>query len=219
MGEILLIRQINYLAWHLEKREGGECLDQNGSLLRHVNRLSQGMAKGRTKKNRRRRFHLFREAANNGDTDGSKRISLHYPHCGICDVGRGNSSVDKKEFSNIRRQLGKTQSQMAELLGTSLKAVQSFEQGWRKIPVHVERQVLFLLAQKVAREKQQEPCWSVEKCPMDTRKNCPAWEFQSGYLCWFINGTICHGEAQKSWHEKIEMCRKCKVFRSILPRI
>jgi len=127
--------------------------------------------------------------------------------------------VDKKEFSNIRRQLGKTQSQMAELLGTSLKAIQSFEQGWRKIPVHVERQVLFLLAQKVAREKQQEPCWSIEKCPTDTRKNCPAWEFQSGHLCWFINGTICHGEAQQSWHEKIEMCRKCKVFRPILPRV
>ena len=37
---------------------------------------------------------------------------------------------------------------MAQILGSSLKAVQSFEQGWRKIPVHVERQMLFLLAMK-----------------------------------------------------------------------
>jgi len=35
---------------------------------------------------------------------------------------------------------------MAQLLGTSLKAIQSFEQGWRNIPVHIERQMLFLLA-------------------------------------------------------------------------
>ncbi|MCX5879496.1 MAG: transcriptional regulator, partial [Deltaproteobacteria bacterium] len=50
------------------------------------------------------------------------------------------------EFSRIRGYLGKTQNELAQLLGTSLKAIQSFEQGWRRIPVHAERQVLFLLA-------------------------------------------------------------------------
>jgi DNA-binding XRE family transcriptional regulator len=123
--------------------------------------------------------------------------------------------VDKEEFSQIRRQLGKTQRQMAELLGTSLKAVQSFEQGWRKIPVHIERQALFLLARKNARDRDHMPCWDIERCPMETRQNCPAWEFQSGSLCWFINGTLCHGEVQASWAEKMEKCRKCSVFRSI----
>jgi DNA-binding XRE family transcriptional regulator len=54
--------------------------------------------------------------------------------------------VEKKEFSTARQYLGKTQSQTAQLLGISLKAIQSFEQGWRNIPVHIERQVLFLLA-------------------------------------------------------------------------
>ena len=48
--------------------------------------------------------------------------------------------MNKKEFSQIRNQLGKTQMQMAQLLGVSLKAIQSFEQGWREIPVHAERQ-------------------------------------------------------------------------------
>ena len=56
--------------------------------------------------------------------------------------------MEKKQFSEIRRHLGKTQLQMAQLLGISLKAIQSFEQGWRNIPVHIERQVLFLLASK-----------------------------------------------------------------------
>ena len=56
--------------------------------------------------------------------------------------------MNKKEFSQIRRNLGKTQKQMAQLLGTSLKAIQSFEQGWREIPLPVERQALFPMALK-----------------------------------------------------------------------
>ncbi|MHC4489824.1 MAG: helix-turn-helix domain-containing protein [Planctomycetota bacterium] len=118
--------------------------------------------------------------------------------------------MDKKEFSQIRHHIGKTQSQMAQLLGISLKAIQSFEQGWRNIPVHVERQVLFLLVMKRRHNKRNTPCW------VEIRGNCPAWEFQSGHLCWFINGTICEGEVQESWHEKMKMCRECKVFRPIL---
>ena len=125
--------------------------------------------------------------------------------------------MDKEEFSFIRHQLGKTQSQMAELLGTSLKAIQSFEQGWRNIPVHIERQILFLFAMKRNRKKQQKPCWVIRKCPMKEKKTCPAWEFHSGNFCWFINGTICQGQAQESWRKKMESCRKCNVFHTIFP--
>jgi hypothetical protein len=123
--------------------------------------------------------------------------------------------MNKKEFSKIRRHLGKTQNQMAQLLGT-LKAIQSFEQGWRNIPVHIERQVLFLLTMKRFPDRTKKTCWGIRKCPMETRRNCPAWEFQSGQLCWFINGTICQGTVQESWHEKMKMCRECEVFRSML---
>jgi DNA-binding XRE family transcriptional regulator len=52
--------------------------------------------------------------------------------------------MDKSEFKFFRKKLNKTQKQMAELLGTSLKAIHSYEQGWRTVPVHVERQVYFL---------------------------------------------------------------------------
>ena len=91
--------------------------------------------------------------------------------------------MDRGEFSHIRGRLGKTQSQMAQLLGTPLKAVQSFEQGWRKIPLYIERQVLLLLAQKNAQEKERKPCWDIEKCPIETWQKCLAWEFQCGNLC------------------------------------
>jgi len=123
--------------------------------------------------------------------------------------------VDKKEFSQIRRDLGKTQMQMAQLLGTSLKAIQSFEQGWRNIPVHIERQMLLLAALKCAQGKKPQPCWVVKGCSEEKRQLCPAWEFRAGQLCWFINGTICRGEAQESWQKKMELCRRCAVYLNL----
>jgi len=130
---------------------------------------------------------------------------------------KGVFRVGKKEFSKARQYLGKTQGQMAQLLGVSLKAIQSFEQGWRNIPVHIERQVLFLLASKKSPPGGERSCWVIRKCPMETKQNCPAWEFQVGNLCWFINGTICHGQVQENWQKKMKICRQCKVFRTMLP--
>jgi DNA-binding XRE family transcriptional regulator len=125
--------------------------------------------------------------------------------------------MDKKEFSKIRGALGKTQGRMAELLGVSQKAIQSFEQGWRKIPTHIERQALFLLAMKKLPLKKARPCWEIQKCSGETRRNCPAWEFRAGHLCWFINGTICYGEIQESWRKKMKICQQCSVFQSMFP--
>jgi DNA-binding XRE family transcriptional regulator len=127
--------------------------------------------------------------------------------------------MDKKEFSQIRHRLEKTQTEMAQLLGVSSKAIQSFEQGWRNIPVHVERQALFLVARQTSKKRGKRPCWVVLHCPMKTRRNCPAWEFQSGELCWFINGTICQGSVQESWPSKMKICRRCKVLRPVLSSI
>ena len=125
--------------------------------------------------------------------------------------------MDKREFSQIRSVLEKTQRELAQLLGTSPKAIQSFEQGWRKIPVHTERQVLFLLALKRPQRNGRRPCWVVRRCSTKIRQNCPAWELHAGHLCWFINGTICQGEAQESWQKKMKICRQCEAFRSMLP--
>jgi DNA-binding XRE family transcriptional regulator len=122
--------------------------------------------------------------------------------------------MTKDEFTKIRLLLGKTQSQTAQLIGCSLKAIQSFEQGFRRVPVHVERQLLFLLS---SLKPSRLTCWEIKECPIDLRRYCPAWEFQLGNLCWFVNGTICRGETQETWEKKIRMCRRCDVFKSMLP--
>jgi len=126
------------------------------------------------------------------------------------------ATLESKEFSQFRKKLKKTQKQMAELLGTSLKAIHSYEQGWRSIPTHVERQLYFLLSRSRDSQSGRKSCWAIKKCPPDQKKQCPAWEFRSGKLCWFINGTICEGTPHKNWREKMEICRTCEVLTSML---
>jgi DNA-binding XRE family transcriptional regulator len=121
--------------------------------------------------------------------------------------------MDRLEFKTLRRRLDKTQKQMAHLLGVSLKAVHSYEQGWRVIPPAVERHLFFLVS-RLSPANGRKPCWQENDCSPERQAECPAFEFKSGDLCWFVNGNICQGRVQGSWEEKMKLCRSCKVFTS-----
>jgi hypothetical protein len=127
--------------------------------------------------------------------------------------------MENKEFARFRKNLKKTQKELSQLLGTSLKAIHSYEQGWRKIPPSVERQMFFLVANKRGNYRLDKPCWQVNDCAPEQRGKCPAWEFQNGEFCWFISGTICEGEAQKNWEDKMKMCRSCRVLKAVLNNV
>ncbi len=127
--------------------------------------------------------------------------------------------MDSREFAHLRKALNKTQKEIATLLGTSLKAVHSYEQGWRTIPAHVERQMLFLYIRRRGATQKPNLCWKIKRCPAEHRNRCPAWEFRAGTLCWFISGTICEGTAQRNWREKISVCRDCEVLAPLLPKV
>jgi len=127
--------------------------------------------------------------------------------------------MDSKEFSRIRHALRKTQDHMARILCVSPKAIQSFEQGWRNIPSHIERELLLLLSLKAPLDSNIQPCWEIKACPDEWRDNCIVWELQARHFCWFINGTFCQGMTHKNWHEKIQVCRKCEIFRSMIPHL
>ena len=113
--------------------------------------------------------------------------------------------------------MNRTQETMSHLLGISVKAVRSYEQGWRHIPPHVERQMLFLVALKENIMEKHIPCWEILDCPEERKSRCPAWEFGAGTLCWFINGTYCEGVVHKNWAEKIQYCRNCTAFPLVSP--
>ncbi|PID72219.1 MAG: transcriptional regulator [Desulfobulbus propionicus] len=123
--------------------------------------------------------------------------------------------MDRELFSQFRARMGKTQKQLAALLGVSLKAVQSYEQGWRPIPAHIERQLYFFLVnQRKSEPAKRKDCWTQKKCTC--KKACPAWEFQAGHLCWFLSGTLCDCTAEKSWKEKISICRDCSILNNLI---
>lgn len=123
--------------------------------------------------------------------------------------------MDSKEFKKLRKKLKKTQKEMAQLLGTSTKSIQGYEQGWRAVPGSVERQMYFLISRTKKNRNRSKPCWVVKNCSPDFKEKCPAWEYEVGHLCWFINGTICCGSVLDSWEEKMLFCRDCEVFKAL----
>ncbi len=124
--------------------------------------------------------------------------------------------MDSQEFVQIRDYLSKTQDQLARLLSVSLRAIQSYEQGWRNIPAGVERQLLYLLSLKRSKDDSAKPCWEITDCPDEWRVHCTAWEHKVGNLCWFVNGTYCKGKFNDNWEQKMETCRQCEAFHRIL---
>ncbi len=118
--------------------------------------------------------------------------------------------MDSKEFAIIRKHLAKTQKEMAGVLGISVKAIHSYEQGWRPVPPHVEKQLLFFLARR--KTGKSAPCWTVMGCAPHRKSRCPVWEFKAGDMCWFLSGTPCDNMGTLSWQEKMKRCRLCAVL-------
>ena len=122
--------------------------------------------------------------------------------------------MEKLEFKASRKKLGKTQKELSKLLGMSLKTIHSYEQGWRTIPSHIERQLYFLLIHQRKQNKALVPCWEKKAC--DIKEQCPAWEFQAGHLCWFLCGTLCECASDAGSKDKLNICRECDIFSSLL---
>jgi DNA-binding transcriptional regulator YiaG len=129
------------------------------------------------------------------------------------EIERG-TVLTKEEFSLARKKLEKTQKQLSALLGMSLKTIHSYEQGWRTIPTHIERQIYFLLINQRGRKDSLQPCWEQKLCTV--KEQCPSWEFQSGHLCWFLCGTLCDCTQDSSQQDKLEICKKCDIFTNLL---
>jgi len=110
-----------------------------------------------------------------------------------------------------RRCKGKSQRKLVELLGLSLKAVESYEQGWRSVSSNVERMLYFLLFKLNQKAFEAEfPCWEATSCPEERRGHCVAYVAQEGYFCWFFTGGLC--ASAKALGEGERHCYGCTVF-------
>ena len=115
----------------------------------------------------------------------------------------------------IRAILGRTQSELASAIGVSEKAVQSYEQGWRRVPVRVMIQLLVLLALYRRHTLDDIPCWEIRKCPTEQRERCASFTVGRGQFCWFIGSKACRPAAMKSGGP-ILPCMECPVIKRLL---
>ena len=117
----------------------------------------------------------------------------------------------------IRSTLGRTQSELAAALGISTKAVQSYEQGWRSVPVRVLIQLVVLLALYRKQAMDDVPCWEIRKCPSKLREACTSFKIGRGQFCWFVGSQDCRpvpipaGETEDALP-----CMRCPVVKRLL---
>ena len=129
----------------------------------------------------------------------------------------GGSRMSGADFAGLRASLGKSQRELAELLGISRRTVESYEQGGRIVPSYIER-LLYFLRFRLNEEgsKTVDPCWKVRNCPEDLRSRCITYVAMKGHVCWFLTGRLCDsakkGEAEGG-------CDTCDVFTKIRARV
>ncbi len=121
-------------------------------------------------------------------------------------------------LQQVRKALGLSQPEMAGLLDISVRAVQSYEQGWRRCPSYIQKLALMFLFLRNNRPSARRTCWQVNKCPPDRKRACPGKGFGRGQLCWIVPGTHCHGRVQKNWTAKVSSCSRCPVIAHWLPQ-
>jgi DNA-binding transcriptional regulator YiaG len=91
----------------------------------------------------------------------------------------------------VRKTMGMTQVEFADVLGVSVRAVQSYEQGWREIPPSTLRHMFAVLA-SVRREQLDEvPCWELTGCDAAARSDCRSHRLGKGLFCWLVAGSGC----------------------------
>jgi DNA-binding XRE family transcriptional regulator len=124
-----------------------------------------------------------------------------------------------ESFRRIRKQLGVTQAQLAAAMGTSTKAVQSYEQGWRNVPTRVLVQLFVLLAIHRRRQVDKVPCWDIKHCSVAEREACPSYTIGDGQLCWFVTAGGGCGRAAgdaAGRDDALLPCMGCEVIHRLL---
>jgi DNA-binding XRE family transcriptional regulator len=113
----------------------------------------------------------------------------------------------------VREQLGVTQTALAAMLRVSPKAIQSYEQGWRKLPWHLLSQMLVLLALQRGRDRGRPACWEQTGCSRRGKADCPSTSIGGGRYCWLAAGANC---VQAGPEGKAVPCETCAVIARLL---
>ena len=137
------------------------------------------------------------------------------------DADSGEVTSRAKMVRRIRDEFGVTQKQLAKVMATSVKTVQSYEQGWRNVPPRALLQLFVLLAIHRRRQVDLRPCWEIRNCAPEDRADCPSHAFGDGQFCWLVCGGAgnCHCESPLDTDgngQKLLPCMDCAVTRQLL---
>jgi hypothetical protein len=57
-------------------------------------------------------------------------------------------------------------------------------------------------------------CWEFKECAV--KEQCPAYP-DKGFACWTVEGTLCRGEKQGGYSEKVGACRTlCQYYNGVM---
>jgi len=122
------------------------------------------------------------------------------------------------DLKALRQTVGLGQSELADMLGVSVRAVQSCEQGWRNPGPAVEKAALLLLMVHHHGPKTgTHTCWETVQCPEQERRSCLVYRSRQGHLCWLLTGHICKGVRLHTWAGKKKLCSECDFFQELFP--
>ena len=116
-----------------------------------------------------------------------------------------------KVLSRVRHTLNMTQVAFAVSLCVSPKAVQSYEQGWRKVPRDILNQALALLAEYRRRTTPDAPCWTLSACLDPRRAACPSFLLGTGGMCWSLGARDCRIHQRRNG----DVDTNCPVIRRL----
>ena len=95
------------------------------------------------------------------------------------------------DLKAVRKVLGLGQTEFADVLGTSLRTVQSCEQGWRNPGPAVEKAALLLLmVHHHGPDVGTHVCWDSLQCPERERNSCLVYQARQGHLCWLLSAGV-----------------------------
>ncbi len=130
------------------------------------------------------------------------------------NANKNRCSKNSETIKQIRKKVGMTQSSVAQALGVSIRAIQSYEQGWREVPTHIMVQMLVLAAAHRTGKKERQSCWDIIGCAPERQAKCPC-RRTDGCLCWLVSGRLC-SDPENSGCNDMQRCMECQVIKKIL---
>jgi len=121
------------------------------------------------------------------------------------------------DIKAIRHELGLRQSDLAQLVGFSTRAIQSCEQGWRQPSPTLEKTIILLLmTHRQGGHLSAARCWEATYCVPERCEACITHRTGQGHLCWFLHGTLCTEPRSQEWEAKRTVCLQCPFFKELL---